>query len=132
MSETNQGVMPRNRSRIRRSKSAEGNIGRVISRGAGGLGHAPRDLTPTPGLRPTTLGVVKKSDVRFGVKEGGQVFFTKEERFAWQKAQNTFGVLYDIPDPKTPPFSFGTSTRDDWKKIIHNTKDLHNPQGKKK
>lgn len=124
--------MPRKRSRIRRSKSAEGHIGHVISRGAGRLRHAPRNLTPTSGSKPATLGIIKKSDVRFGVKEGGQVFFTKEERFAWQKAHKAFDVLYDIPDPKTPPFSFGTSTRDDWKKIFQNTRDLHNPQGKKK
>lgn len=72
---------------------------------------------------------VKKIDVRFGNKEGGGTHFGSEERFAWQKAQYASDAMYTMPAVKAPPFSFGTSTRADWKKIMENTKDLHNPNG---
>lgn len=70
---------------------------------------------------------MKKSDVRFGNKEGGGTNFGSEERFAWQKCKYASDAMYTIPDVKAPPFSFGTSTRADWKKIMENTKDLYNP-----
>ena len=70
---------------------------------------------------------LKKSDVRFGNKEGGGTNFGSEERFAWQKSKYASDAMYTMPDVKAPPFSFGTSTRADWKKIMENTKDLYNP-----
>lgn len=72
---------------------------------------------------------MKKSDVRFGNKEGGGTHFGLEKRFAWQRKPWDSGAMYTIPMEKTPPFSFGTSTRADWQKILENTKDLHNPNG---
>lgn len=81
--------------------------------------------------QPLPCGLkMKKSDVRFGIKEGGSTHFGLEKRFAWQKGQRDSRAMYTIPVEKAPPFSFGTSTRADWKKIIENTKDLHNPNGK--
>lgn len=79
--------------------------------------------------RPATSVKMKKSDVRFGNKEGGGTHFGSEERFAWQKARYVSDAMYSMPAVKAPPFSFGTSTRADWKKIMENTKDLHNPNG---
>lgn len=72
---------------------------------------------------------MKRSDVRFGNKEGGGTHFGLEQRFAWQRAQGSSDTMYSMPAVKAPPFSFGTSTRADWKKIMENTKDLHNPNG---
>lgn len=70
---------------------------------------------------------MKKSDVRFGNKEGGGTNFGSEERFAWQKSMYASDAMYTMPEVKAPPFSFGTSTRADWKKMMENTKDLYNP-----
>lgn len=72
---------------------------------------------------------MKKSDVRFGNREGGGTHFGSEKRFTWQKSQQSSDAMYSMPAVKAPPFSFGTSTRADWKKIMENTKDLHNPNG---
>lgn len=71
-----------------------------------------------------------KSDVRFGNKEGGGTHFGSAERFAY-RTQYVSDAMYTIPAAKAPPFSFGTSTRADWEKMLENTKDLHNPNGEK-
>lgn len=102
------------------------------STGRGVNASAPRTRGCPPGTRggPCDGGIrVKKSDVRYGNKEGGGTHFGSEERFAWQRAQYASDAMYTMPAVKAPPFSFGTSTREDWKKIMENTKDLHNPNG---
>lgn len=102
---------------------------------AGGAGggrglEKPKTRGSTAGYAAGAVGVglkLKRSDVRFGNKEGGGTNFGSEERFAWQKSKYASDAMYTIPDVKAPPFSFGTSTRADWKKIMENTKDLYNP-----
>lgn len=103
--------------------------------GAGGGGgferpKAARGSSATGTTRASGGVHLKKSDVRFGNKEGGGTNFGSEERFAWQKSKYASDAMYTIPDVKAPPFSFGTSTRADWKKIMENTKDLYNPNCK--
>lgn len=98
-----------------------------------------RTAGPTTGARRPSGGkgfgreadrvAMKKSDVRYGNKEGGGTHFGLEERFAWQKARYVSDAMYTMPAVKAPPFSFGTSTRADWSKIMENTRDLHNPNG---
>lgn len=100
--------------------------------GGGGEGgfEKPKARGSTAGYAAGAVGVglkLKKSDVRFGNKEGGGTHFGSEERFAWQKSKYASDAMYTIPDVKAPPFSFGTSTRADWKKIMENTRDLYNP-----
>lgn len=102
----------------------KGSTRRTGSAPAGGRAAATAGcVLPTYGLK------IKKSDVRFGNKEGGGAHFGLEERFGWQKEPCNTGALYTIPAEKTPPFSFGSSTREDWKKMLENTRDLHNPNG---
>ncbi|CAM9448808.1 unnamed protein product [Choristocarpus tenellus] len=70
----------------------------------------------------------RKNDVRFGNKEGGGIHFGSEERFLWQKPRYASDAMYNVQSGLSErPFSFGVSTRDDWRKIMENTKDLHNP-----
>lgn len=105
--------------------------------GGGALGEHGRKRDPSSrlmfaddkGMHSTSGVKMKKSDVRYGNKEGGGAHFGSEERFAWQKAMYASDAMYSMPPVKAPPFSFGTSTREDWKKIMENTKDLHNPNG---
>lgn len=97
---------------------------------AGGGGFEkpnPRGSSASGAVRASGGVQLKKSDVRFGNKEGGGTNFGSEERFAWQKSKYASDAMYTMPDVKAPPFSFGTSTRADWKKIMENTKDLYNP-----
>ncbi|CAM9271186.1 unnamed protein product [Scytosiphon promiscuus] len=105
--------------------------GRRIGGGGGATGGSQKPRTGASSAAAagrTSIGVKnKKSDVRFGNKEGGGTNFGSEERFAWQKSKYASDAMYTIPDVKAPPFSFGTSTRADWKKIMENTKDLYNP-----
>lgn len=110
----------------KRPKTRAGGGG-VTSGGGGGFekpkarGSSASGAVRAPGVQ------LKKSDVRFGNKEGGGTNFGTEERFAWQKSKYASDAMYTMPEVKAPPFSFGTSTRDDWKKIMENTKDLYNP-----
>lgn len=109
--------------------SGIGGEGRRIGGGGGGGLQKPRtgaSSATAAGRAPISVKN-KKSDVRFGNKEGGGTNFGSEERFAWQKSKYASDAMYTIPDVKAPPFSFGTSTRADWKKIMENTKDLYNP-----
>ncbi|CAM9626435.1 unnamed protein product, partial [Discosporangium mesarthrocarpum] len=70
----------------------------------------------------------RKNDTRFGNREGGGTNFGSEERFLWQKPQYASDALYNVPSGLVDrPFSFGFSTREDWRKILENLKDLHNP-----
>lgn len=102
-----------------------------VAGGAGGAGggfEKPKTRGSSASGAVRAPGVqLKKSDVRFGNKEGGGTNFGSEERFAWQKSRYASDAMYTMPDVKAPPFSFGTSTRADWKKIMENTKDLYNP-----
>lgn len=91
--------------------------------GAGGEKPKARGFSASSAVRVK----LKKSDVRFGNKEGGGTNFGSEERFAWQKSRYASDAMYTMPDVKAPPFSFGTSTRADWKKMMENTRDLYNP-----
>ncbi|CBN78920.1 conserved unknown protein [Ectocarpus siliculosus] len=123
-----------NRTRARTAGPAAtcGAAGGRRTSGGGGLRKpaTTRDSSAAAGHASGTGGVgvkMKKSDVRFGNKEGGGTNFGSEERFAWQKCKYASDAMYTIPDVKAPPFSFGTSTRADWKKIMENTKDLYNP-----
>lgn len=112
----------------RRAKTAGPTVNRGASRGGGGAGGGFLKSRDSSSLHAVDVAV-KKIDVRFGNKEGGGTHFGSEERFAWQKAQYASDAMYTMPAVKAPPFSFGTSTRADWKKIMENTKDLHNPNG---
>ena len=112
----------------RRAKTAGPTVNRGASRGGGGAGGGVLKSRDSSSLHAADVAV-KKIDVRFGNKEGGGTHFGSEERFAWQKAQYASDAMYTMPAVKAPPFSFGTSTRADWKKIMENTKDLHNPNG---
>lgn len=114
----------------RRAKTAGPTVNRGASRGAGGTGGSFLKSRDSSSLHAADVAV-KKIDVRFGNKEGGGTHFGSEERFAWQKAQYASDAMYTMPAVKSPPFSFGTSTRADWKKIMENTKDLHNPNGER-
>lgn len=96
--------------------------------GGGGGFDKPKARGSSASSAVRASGVqLKKSDVRFGNKEGGGTHFGSEERFAWQKSRYASDAMYTMPDVKAPPFSFGTSTRADWKKMMENTKDLYNP-----
>lgn len=97
--------------------------------GGGAFGKKSAKASGAAVARPATGVKMNKSDVRFGNKEGGGTHFGSEERFAWQKSRYASDAMYSMPAVKAPPFSFGTSTRADWKKIMENTKDLHNPNG---
>lgn len=130
------GKGPHNKRPIkRRARTAgptayRGEPGGSKKRGGGIFGQ--KSILLTPPATHTTRGVkMKRSDVRFGNKEGGGTHFGSEERFAWQKAQYASDAMYTMPAVKAPPFSFGTSTRADWRNIMENTKDLHNPNGEK-
>lgn len=104
----------------------------VSNRGPGFQLRASQNNRPRrndPGVGPRRVKM-EKSNVRFGNKEGGRIHFGLEERFAWQKALYVSDAMYTMPTVKAPPFSFGTSTRADWKKMMENTKDLHNPNGR--
>lgn len=123
------GGTPNKRVPKRRAKTAGPTVNRVAppSRAGGGGGGVLKSRH-TSSARPPEV-TVKKIDVRFGNKEGGGTHFGSEERFTWQKAKYASDAMYTMPAVKAPPFSFGTSTRADWKKIMENTKDLHNPNG---
>eukprot|EP00903_Cladosiphon_okamuranus_P006162 g6062.t2 len=108
----------------KRPKTRAGSVAGV---GGGGLEKPKTRGSSASGAVRSSGAQLKKSDVRFGNKEGGGTKFGSEERFAWQKSKYASDAMYTMPDVKAPPFSFGTSTRADWKKIMENTRDLYNP-----
>ena len=69
-------------------------------------------MTTTPPKSPSKSHRKVIDVTRYGPVKSPQPKFGKEERFAWQNAQNSSNVVYEIPDmPTTKSVIFGSSLR---------------------